>query len=54
MENEKIAITNKTLPKQGKSARFCKMHELVPRAVKSARYPAFLEKARTFDKTDQN
>jgi hypothetical protein len=30
------------------------MHEVVPRAVKSARYPALLEKVRAFNKTDQN
>jgi hypothetical protein len=37
-----------------KSSGFSKMHDVVPRAVKSARYPPLLGKARAFDKMDQN
>jgi hypothetical protein len=36
------------------SPHFFNMHEVVPRAVKSAGYPALLRKVRAFDKTDQN
>jgi hypothetical protein len=44
----------KRVTKKAKSSCICEKREVVPRAVKSARYPALLGKSRTFDKIVQN
>jgi hypothetical protein len=48
------ALLPRDLKARGLKSAGSEKREVVPRAVKSARYPALLGKARTFDKIVQN
>jgi hypothetical protein len=48
------ALLPRDLKAQGLKSAESEKREVVPRAVKSARYPALLGKSRTFDKIVQN
>jgi hypothetical protein len=51
----KVPATNQTFGQDWcQTSRLSKMHEVVPRAIKGARYPALLGKVCAFNKTDQN